>query len=185
MKALLKILIGGLVVFQLGAIIQEWPLFASAWLGRAPERPTAGPLSPETRRDAEAALREFHAVSRHLYASGGDPRFAERLPAGPGVLAEVLDDIAYLQHRGLAQEATLMRLDVNEVRRLGEASVALDVREYWVFRRLRASDRRQLDEPRAQVLESTYVLRQNAGRWRVEAISPAPVELSASPGGGP
>lgn len=185
MKNLLKILLGALLSFQLVAIVQEWPVFAAAWLGERPG-PAVVPLAAGDREGAERALREYHALSRHLYATAGDPRFTDRLPASDLVKNELLADIAYLQHSGLAQEPSLVRLDVVAARRLGEQTVALETREYWVVSLLKAADRQPVEPPRSQIFWGTYRLRRESGSWRVDAweVLDPPLEPDGADGGG-
>ena len=185
MKNLLKILLGAVLSFQLVAIIQEWPLFAAAWLGVGPGAAVVAPLSAGDREGAERALREYHALSRHLYAAAGDPRFTDRLPASDQVKDELLADIAYLQHSGLAQEGSLVRLEVLAARRLGEQTLALDTREYWVVSLLEAANRQPVEPPRSQIFWGTYRLRRESGGWRVDAweVAAPPLEPDGPDGG--
>ena len=168
MRSLAWILLGAVLSFQVVSILQEWPTFAAAWTG-APRVPARVALTSEERQGAERTLHEFHALSRHLYASGADPRFTERLPASPGVVEELLADVAYLQHRGLAQDARLVRLDVVAARPSGETSVVLDTREYWIVHVTTAGSGDPTGPARSRVFSGTYRLDQAGGRWRVGA----------------
>ena len=92
-KALLKILLGGFVVFMLLAIGQEWEFFSEAWFGAGEEKTTA---SDSDQQEASQAVSLMLNLMRHFYASGGDPRFADRMPASDGILQEMRSDIDYL-----------------------------------------------------------------------------------------
>lgn len=168
MRALLKIVAGAAVVFQLTAIAQEWPLFAAAWLGTGAGAPQRAGLSPEARRGAEEAVRQFNALSLHVYATQGDPRFTERLPAGPEVVQELLADIAYLQHGGLSQRAGLVHLQVEAVQAVGERAALVDTREYWVVSIARAQDGHPVEPRRSFVVDARYRVRLEGQSWRVE-----------------
>ena len=69
MKALLKILLGGFVVFMSLSIAQEWEFFSSAWFGEAAPQ---APLSDDERKGAADAVHMTLSLMRHLYLSGGD-----------------------------------------------------------------------------------------------------------------
>lgn len=167
MKSLVWILLGAVVSFQVIAITQEWKLFSAAWFGHRPV--AAASVTEAQRQGAEQALREFHALSRHLYATGADPRFADRLPAAPPVVQELMADIAYLQHSGMSQEPKLVRLEVVTVRPFGASSLVLDTHEYWVVQLFTAPGHVPVGPPRSEVSWATYRLDFDAGRWRVGA----------------
>ena len=131
MKRLLQILGGGFVAFMVLAIGQEWEFFASAWFGRsAPEVV----LAEEDRQAAVAAVRMTLELSRHLYASGGDPRFAERMPASERMVEALMKDIDYLANNHRRQDNQLRRLEVVAVRALGPGWVEVRTREEWLAR---------------------------------------------------
>ena len=168
MKTLVKILLAGTALFMAVAMAQEWDVFASAWRGARPAVST--PVVPAARREAaEAAVQQLHVLSRHLYASGGDPRFAERLPVSEQVVQELLADVAYLQHHGLKQESSLVRLDVLEARPLGEEAVELLTKEYWIVRLFRVRDQAEVEPPRSQLLFYSYRVKLEGAAWRVQS----------------
>lgn len=182
MKALVQILLGALVVFQAVAIVQEWPLFRAAWFGTPAEASATARLTDEQRQSAEAALRQYHALARHLYATAGDPRFTDRIPASQPVIDELLSDVAYLQHRGLTQQPNLVRLDVTTARALDERRVVLNTREYWVVQVVGATDRRPVEPPRSQRFDGKYLMQKQGNAWRVEQWDlAAPADVA--PGG--
>ena len=92
MKNLIKIVLGGTLVFMAISMIQEW----EAFVGGAAERQPPDGSSEAAKAEAAQAVRSFISFSRHLYA-GGDRRFAERLPATEEITAEILADVAYLR----------------------------------------------------------------------------------------
>lgn len=178
MKSLLGILGGGLVVFMLLAISEEWRFFSSAWFGNgAPEVL----LSADDRRAASEALYVFLRVSSHYYASGGDPRFVERLPAGEGVLAELKADVEYLRRNHFLQDARLGRLEVVSAEQLAAGRVELQTREWWHTRTLWIEDGTDAEPPRAFRWSGRYLLTRAARGWLVEAWNP--VEESPTPAG--
>ena len=101
MKALGKILLGGFVVFMGLAITEEWGMFSSAWFGES--EPEAS-LTDEERKSAADAVHLTLSLMRHLYLSGGDPRFAERMPAARGIVEEILADVRYLARNQRVQD---------------------------------------------------------------------------------
>lgn len=166
MKQLVIILVAGVVAFMAVAIVQERELFLNALAGR-PTRPSTK-VSDEHLKSAAAALQRFHSVSRHLYASGGDPRFAERLLAEPPVVDELLQDIAYLRRFGRTQSAELMGLEVLESSPAGPGNrIELKTREYWIIHLLRLADRQPEEPPRSQVQYVTYRLKLDGTTWRL------------------
>lgn len=165
MKNLLKILLGGFVVFQVLAIAQEWDLFAAAWLGTDREEPS---LSLEHQRAAAAAVDEALTLLQHFYLSGGDARFADRMPVSEAFLEEARRDVAYLARNGRLQDPVLEELVVQTVEAAGPGRATVGTRERWRVRELRARDGEILGPPRVQLTYRQYrVSRQGTG-WRVE-----------------
>ncbi len=166
MKGLLKILGGGFVVFMLLAIADEWAFFSAAWFG-AREEPTAE-LPEADQKAAADALHLTLELMGHLYRSGGDPRFADRMPASDGVKEEMLADILYLGRQHLLQDTELRRLDVMSVDRLGEGRLELRTRERWRFRVVRADGSGAVEPPRTRTVEAAYLVVRGGSGWRVE-----------------
>jgi len=177
MKPLLKILGLGTVAFLALAMLQEWRYFASVWFGG--EAPPA-PVSAEEQQDAKAIVARALALERHFYASGGDPRFAERMPVGETLRAEMADDVAYLTKNRRRQQLDLHRLEVAEVRRLDDDHLEVRTREYWTVRTLDLAGDRETDPARGEVLDCRYVLTRTGDSWRVDRRESVPPE--ASPG---
>lgn len=167
MKPLVKILVGGFVVFMVLAIADEWSFFSAAWFGRPDSAERA--LGEEEGRAAVGALRAFLAVMSHLYASDGDPRFAERIPASPDVVGEMMADIVYLRHNGRYQEMTLHGLEVLEVAPVSSDRVEARTKEYWTIRTRFLADGSEADPPRASILFARYRLDLEGASWKVQA----------------
>jgi hypothetical protein len=165
MRPLLKILLGGLIVFLTISIAQEWSFFSSAWFGQ-PQAPPA--LTDEENKEVADTVHLTLSLMRHLYLSGGDPRFAERMPASEGMIEEILADVRYLARNRRVQDNELVRLDVLTVEPAGPDRVTVETRERWQVR-IQLAHGEGGDEPvRTQLVHGRYfVVRESTG-WRVE-----------------
>jgi hypothetical protein len=156
-KTLLKILGAGLLAFMLLAIADEWALFSSAWFSA--DSGDAAPAVDESGQKAAAdAVHRTLTLMRHLYLSGGDSRFADRMPAADGVKEEMLADIVYLGHRHLLQDPDLKRLDVMSIETLAEGRLELRTRERWRFRVVRAGGGEEVEPAREQTVETASIV---------------------------
>jgi hypothetical protein len=164
-KGLLKILLGGLVVFLSLAITQEWAFFSSAWFGEPEPEPT---LTEEEQKDAADTVHRTLSMMRHLYLSGGDPRFAERMPAADGFVEEILADVRYLASNQRLQDTELLRLEVTAVDRLGEGRAEVRTREKWRIQVRWAHGGDDAEPPRTQMLHGSYYVVRGGQGWRVE-----------------
>lgn len=172
MKRLLQILLVAWVVFMGVAMAQEWRFFAEAWFG---DGDAAGALAEAERREAADTVVRMLSLMRHLYRSGGDPRFAERMPASPGLLDELRADVDYLARNHRIQDPELENLVVLAVERLdpqGGERLEVRTRERWVFRVLWAADGAAAEPPRRRTVEARYVLVPSGTGWRVEGWQP-------------
>ncbi len=179
MKTLLKILLGGFLLFMTLAVTQEWSFFSEAWFGA--DEPAAE-LAPEERDGAVQAVALTLDLMRHLYASGGDTRFADRMPTSAGVLEEMLVDIDYLTRNGRRQDPKLERLEVEAVELLATGSVEVRTRELWSFRFFWMDGSGESDPHRVEVGRSRYLVNRGSAGWVVEgweALGPAPVPSEA------
>ncbi|MBI3185621.1 MAG: hypothetical protein HYZ28_26075 [Myxococcales bacterium] len=176
MKGVLKILLGAFLFFMLAAAIEEWDTVVRPFLPRSP--PPPGQSAGGDTAGAIDAVRVFNAVARHLYSSGGDRRFAQRLPASDEVGQEMLADIAYLQHSLRRQDAVLLSLEVVDARELGEGLVEVRTREHWVFRLADLLDGGLLAPVRAQEVQVKYMVRREGSSWRIHAWQLADGERS-------
>jgi hypothetical protein len=165
MKPLLKILLGGFLVFMALSVVQEWDFFSQAWFGG--DRPPAE-LRPEDRQGSVLAVELTLDLMRHLYASGGDSRFADRMPTSAGVLEEMLADIDYLSRNRRRQDPKLERLDVEAVEVLETGSVEVRTRELWSIRFLWLDGSGESDPHRVEVVRSRYLVTRGSSGWIVE-----------------
>jgi hypothetical protein len=176
MRNLLKILLGGLVAFMALAVAQQWGYFSSTWFGGGVE-PQG--VSEEDEASATEAVREILVLLEHFYGTGGDPRFAERIPASPQVLREIQADIEYLRRNRRRQEPSLQRLEVVDVSTAGPGRVTVRTKEYWIHRIYWLDESGdEAEPPHSQVITSTYHMRKHSQGWRL-----ARWEMSG--GGGP
>jgi hypothetical protein len=130
-KRLLQILLGGFAVFMALAMAQEWEVFSSAWFG------VREPALEAPEADKKAASDTVHQVLTlmgHLYASSGDARFAERMPASESVTGEIMADIEYLTRNHRRQEMELRRLEIASIQPLSEDAFEIRTREFWNYR---------------------------------------------------
>ncbi len=167
MKRLLQIVSLGLVLFIAAAMAQEWGYFHAAWFGGS------GTSATEAREDSEdaaiAAVRNMLAVMAHLYASGGDPRFAERMPVSQEILEEFGRDIEYLAMNGRIQESRLQKLEPIGVAFSGDDRLELATREFWIHRTFWSDRSAESDPPRSAILYARYrLVLENTG-WRIVA----------------
>jgi len=181
-KNLLKILGAGFVVFMVLAIADEWAFFSAAWLGGGEE--VAIELPEAERKAAADTVHLTLNLMRHLYLSGGDPRFADRMPASDGVKEEMLADITYLGHRHLVQDPDLQRLDVVSIEALAQDRLELRTRESWRFGVSRADGTGEVEPPRSRTVEATYLVVRGGAGWRVESWRLMEPEASAGGAGG-
>ena len=165
MKNLLKIVLAGLVLFVVAAVAQEWSYFSSAWFGTSG---TAEAVSQDTGQDqALAVLRETLALMAHLVASGGDPRFAERMAVTPEILEEIRSDIEYLSGNRRFQDSRLQKLELLAAVPAGEGRLELRTREFWIHRTFWSDGRGEADPPRSVIVYPRYrMVRENSG-WLV------------------
>jgi hypothetical protein len=107
----------------------------------------------------------FLRLSAHLQGSGGDPRFAERIPASSEVIEELLANVRFSNRVGRIEESRLQRVDVGEVAPIGTDRVEVATREYWVTRIISAAG--SVMETRSDVVTARYVVQRAASGWRV------------------
>ena len=179
MKALLKILGAGFLVFMVLAIADEWAFFSAAWFGD--DEKAAAELSEAEQKAAADTLHLTLNLMRHLYLSGGDPRFSDRMPASDGLKEEMLADIVYLGRRHLVQDPELLRLDVMSVETPAEDRLELTTRELWRFRVMRADGTGEVEPPSTRTVEAGYLLVRGGSGWRVESWR---LEEREAPAGG-
>jgi hypothetical protein len=169
MRDLTKILFGAFLAFMVLALVEERKIFfpGGAAAGRGADRAV---LSDQDSAEAVAAVRRTLALLAHYYGSGGDERFAERMPASDVVRQEIAADIRYLRANHRRQEPTLQRLEVESVRSLGEGAVEIRTREFWIHRFFWIGGSEELETPRSQVIYGNYLVSKQAQSWRVEGF---------------
>lgn len=166
MKSLIKILLGGLAVFMVLAVAQEWGYFATAWFGRA-EAPREA--SVEDREAAAETVRRTLTLMRHLYQSGGDPRFVERMPISDLLRDELMADIDYLTRNHRRQDPGLQKLEVASVTPLGAGRFEVRTREFWQIKFVSLVSDEPSDEPQWQIVHGRYLVVRDRPGWRVES----------------
>ena len=166
MKSLLKILLGGFVLFMILAIADEWSFFAAAWFGS--EESAEIELSEGDRGAAIESVELMLDLTRHLYMSGGDARFGERMPVSDQLLEEMRVDIDYLLSNQRLQDPQLRKLEVLEVSPLAEDRVEIRTREFWQHRFLWLDGSGEADPAEWQILFVRYLVARDASGWRVQ-----------------
>jgi hypothetical protein len=150
------------LVFALGCVA----IAASAWAASR-GAPRAQPVAENVRKAVTEAVYGYAELAAHLHGSGGDPRFAERLPADPEVVSDVLGDIEFATHAGRIEEPRLFRAEFRDVHPAGFDTYDVDVKEYWVTRTISAGG--AILGTRSDVVLVRYVVRRGPGGWKVVA----------------
>jgi hypothetical protein len=148
-------------------------LGAAGWNARArsvSERPS---LSEGDRKAATDAVQLFLALSAHLRAADGDPRYAERLPAAPEIVDELMGEVQFLRRASRVEVPKLVKVEILEVKPAGFELAAVRTKEFWITRQMGAERR-----TRSDVVLGTYALRREPAGWRIaswenEAADPA------------
>lgn len=141
-------------------------LSGSAWrAARAPGR--AQPVSDAARKAVSEAVYGYVKLVAHLHGSGGDRRFAERLPAGPEVVGEALADVQFATHAGNIEEPRLIRAELRDVRPAGFETYDVELKEFWVTRTIAAAG--DVLGTRSDVVIARYRVQRGPGGWRVVA----------------
>ena len=180
MSTLAKIVAGGFVVFMALAVGQEWDYFRSAWFGVEPE---TSEISDDDLRSAVESVRGTLVMMRHLYTSGGDSRFVERMPASEAMVREMLDDIRYLHRNRRVQDPTLRSVDVREAVAIDGDHVEVHTRELWEIRTTWLDDGAPSDPPRIEVVHGLYRVLRSPSGWRVQSwdwVPPPPPAVTSS-----
>lgn len=166
MKKLVLILLGAFAAFMALAILQEWRTFGGAWFSDGAEAPPE--LEESERKAAADAVYLMLSLIQHYYASDGDPRFADRMPASPAVVEELAADVEYLLRNHRRQDPSLERLEVIELVVLAPDRVEVRTREWWQIHTLRLSDGQPSEPVRRQTLAGSYMVTRQDQGWRVE-----------------
>lgn len=167
-KTLLKILLVGFAVFMAIAMSQEWEVFYSAWFGG---KSGATETEFDVEADGKPAADAVHltlTLMAHLYTSGGDRRFAERMPAADGLIEEMLADIDYLARNHRRQEMNLERLEVTSVEEIAPGRIEIRTREHWSVRFLSIGSDTETDPPIRRTTHGKFLVTRGARGWSVE-----------------
>jgi hypothetical protein len=167
MKALVKILLAGFVAFMVLAVGQEWDFFSSAWFGNGDSGAAA--VSELDQQAAEEAVLSSLTVMRHFYASGGDDRFAERMPASEVFIREMAEDVEYLMANRRLQDPELKHLETLGIRALSADQVEIRTKEIWLVRTLWIDGSGEADPAEWQVLHARYLVGRTPVGWMVQA----------------
>lgn len=182
MSGLVKIVLAGFVAFMLLAMTQEWELFYTSWFVKAEAEEDS--LDTE-QQEATAAIRLTLELMRHLYASGGDPRFAERIPASESVVDEMQQDIDYLAINHRRQEPGLLKFEVASIQSLGEDRIEVTTREFWQWKIDWIDGSGEAEPARYEVVHGRYLVVRGAKGWAVAAwdfdLDPQPADEGAEP----
>ncbi len=171
MKNLIKILVIGGVLFTVVCIVQDWRNFFRVGQDSA--------LSDDAELEAELTntIQQFVEIARHVYQSGGDARFAERLPASEAVIAELMNEIAYLKKNGRVQLSRLARFEVLEVERVAENRAIVRTAEDWVVYMADSRSGARFDPDHLHSVHAEYRLARRGPAWQVaqwDLVAPPP-----------
>jgi len=180
-KALLKILAGGTALFIAVAVVQEWSQFGPAWFGSAETRAT---MSEGEKKAAADTVYQMLTLMEHLYASGGDPRFAERMPTSEVVRQEIQADLEYLRQNRRRQEMTLDRLEITGIEAPAADRVQIETRETWSVRIAWEGEGAVAESGHGRRVYGTYRLTRDDRGWRVEGWDPSVPWRPAEQAGG-
>jgi hypothetical protein len=138
-------------------------LAAGAW--RASSSGEGGAPAVADARAASEAVVRYLQLAAHLQRSGGDERFAERLPATREAIADLLAEGDAQARAGRSERARLVRADVRGVTRRAPDAVEVSTREYWITQGGGAGS--GPERPRSDVVEARYAVVRAPGGWRV------------------
>lgn len=129
--------------------------------------------------EAVAAVRSLSTLLHHVAASDADPRFTERLPATPDLIAEIRGAVVWERHLGERTEVEPVRVEVLSAVR-DQQDVLVRTREYLVARtRATAGGGVAAVETRAIVGEWEYRVARVGARWLVADWKPLPARSAA------
>lgn len=177
MKRFAAIVAASVLFFITLGMLEERETFARNWFRPDSRGFTA---SDADRRAASEAVHAFRTLSAHWYATDGDARFGERLPALAPLIEELRGDIAYVRRNGRSEMPRLMRIEFLSSELPSESAAEVTTREYWVteFHWLGGGES---DATRSDLLYARYRLHREGARWIVDAwdpIEPPPPEVT-------
>ena len=167
-RPLRNIILSAVVAFLALGGVQEWETFAQQWFGR----PKAVVQFSKQERDAIAGtVVTFLGLASHFYGTGGDKRFADRMPAALIVMDEISRDIAYIRHNHRTQEMSLLRVEVLAVDAIATDRAEVRTREFWMTRYF-VSGSGATEETRSDIVPAHYRLAREGRTWTVVGWDP-------------
>lgn len=167
MKRFLLIIAIAALLFITLAMLEEHETFTRNWF----KPPESFKASEQERRSAAETVYAFRTLAAHWYATGGDARFGERLPAAPPVVEELRGDIDYVRRNGRVEVPRLMRVDILGSDVTSDTAAEVRTREYWVTE-FHWTGGGASDETRSDLLFARYRLTKDGARWIVAAWDP-------------
>jgi len=147
------------------AMFQNHEVF---WPDELAER-TALRIPRKEQKRAADAVHQTLTLMGHLYTTGGDRRFIDRMPAGETIIGEMMADVVYLERNRRRQEMELESLDVTSVEQVGPESLELQTREHWRLSFLGLDGNPLANAPRREWVQGRYRVTRTASTWRVMA----------------
>lgn len=167
MKRFLQLVVAAILLFIALGMVEERETFARSWF-----KPADGfKASDAERRAASEAVYAFRTLAAHWYATNGDARFGERLPASQPMIDELRGDIAYIRRNGRSETPRLMRIEFLSSELPNDSTAEVKTREYWVteFHWLGGGES---DATRSDLLFGRYRLHREGTRWLVDSWDP-------------
>jgi hypothetical protein len=117
----------------------------------------------------------YNEILQDFYATGGQPRLIDEMPATATVKHHVFRDLGFLQRAGLVLVLDLAQAQLVRARAEGPTRAVLDFDEQWNYVYQRAEDRRPAAPLKGMRQVFRYDLRNERGRWLVASSDPAEV----------
>lgn len=167
-RTLRNIILSAVVAFLALGGVQEWETFAQQWFHRA--KPAIELSKAERDAIADTVVNYLKLLS-HFYGTGGDQRFADRIPASKALLEEAVLDASYIRHNRRTQEMSLLRVEILAVDGLAADRAEVSTREFWLTRYY-ASGSGTSEETRSDIVPARYRLAREGQSWTVTAWDP-------------
>ena len=148
-------------------MFQEWDAFQPLFSGPSKSSPPAG-----CPKEAKQALQDFCTLLSHVYMSGGDVRFLDRLPASDPIKEEITLDLKYLSRNGRYQQMDLHKQTIDSESAPAADACTFEAKEYWIVRYLDLQRRALEEKPTVMVTSWRYILRKTAAGWEVVSMEP-------------
>jgi len=127
LKSTAMIVFVSALLFMGLTMAQEWSLFRPLFIREAV------PVSEKIPDETERAIKFFNAMMVHYYASAGDERFLQRIPASDQVRGEFFKDAEYLRENGVVQVMKLSDFKVSSARKVREGRYIIETEEEWTL----------------------------------------------------